>query len=275
MNNLQNMKQQYHDIPLPKELSDAVQHALHQNRSKKSWYRPLLLTAVAILALFIGSINLSSSFANQLASVPLMSSVVEVFSVQDIERNYGDTEVAVSKPVITGFNDKQFEQILNEKYEEENRELFKSTSTEKGRISLDRQAVVLTDTENVLSIARYTTVTQGGSAQSIAIDNIDPHNEWVITLPSLFKDNTYIPAISSYIYAQIEQREDRLYFTDEEGSITFNTIDANQTFSITKDGQLTIYFDEYTIAAGAAGIVEFTIPTDVIKPSLMSNYYIK
>jgi hypothetical protein len=45
-------------------------------------------------------------------------------------------------------------------------------------------------------------------------------------------------------------------------------------FYINEDGKLVISFNEYDVAPGFMGVVEFVIPTDLIKDLLVSDYYI-
>ncbi|WP_161952310.1 RsiV family protein [Metalysinibacillus jejuensis] len=273
MTNLNELKKQYENIPIPDELQATVLETLRPKR--KRYVRYLGLSAVAAASIFVGSFTMSPSLADSLTKVPLVSNIVNVFSVTDIQREDEHLEVAMNRAVIEDVAHKDFEDVLNKKYKEENKVLFdKMTPTieEGGRFSLQRDVSVITDSPNVIAIQRMTTITQASAAQSIAIDNIDPINEWVITLPSLFKDERYIRVISDYIASQIQQAgPDAMYFTDQDG---FTEINAHQTFAITDDGKLVIYFDEYEVAAGAAGIVKFIIPTEVLQPILASDYYI-
>ncbi|MCH1968737.1 RsiV family protein [Romboutsia hominis] len=50
--------------------------------------------------------------------------------------------------------------------------------------------------------------------------------------------------------------------------MNFKFIDKNQDFYINKNGELVICFDKYDVAPGYMGLVEFTIPNNVIKPLL-------
>ena len=70
------------------------------------------------------------------------------------------------------------------------------------------------------------------------------------------------------------QKKTVLYFIGEsEGG--FVKIDPEQTFYINADSQLVIVFDEYAVAPGCMGIVEFAIPTDIIRDMLVGNTYIR
>lgn len=273
MTNLDELKKQYKAIPVPDELQATVLETLRPRRKK--WGRYLGLSAVAAASIFVGSFTMSPSLAESLAKVPLVSNVVQVFSVTDIQREDDTIEVAMNRAVIEDFEHKDFENVLNEKYKAENTALFEEMSPtiqEGGHFSLQRDVSVITDSPNVIAIQRMTTLTQASAAQSVKIDNIDPANEWIITLPSLFKDESYVQVISDYIATQIAEANDSAMFFHDTNA--FEKIDPHQTFAITDDGKLVVYFDEYEIAAGAAGIVKFIIPTEVLQPILASDYYI-
>ena len=62
---------------------------------------------------------------------------------------------------------------------------------------------------------------------------------------------------------------------DEQQVDLFTTIKADQNFYITEEGKLVIVFDEYEVAPGYMGIVEFEIPTEVLADILVSNEYIQ
>lgn len=291
---LDDWKKDYEKIPVPKELNNVVARALEEGKKtthiaptpkkqRSNWRKRLALSIATASALFIGSINISHSFAENLASVPGMAGVVQIFSMQDIQLAENNVEVSLDRPVVKGLEHTDFQDVLNEKYQQENAELYQSMSDEieknkeNGHLSVINNVDILTDSDNVLSVCRTTTITQASAAQSVLIDNIDPQNDWLITLPSLFKNDDYIARISDYIAQEIAQSttnegESRVFFTEDDAS--FKKIAPSQTFSITNEGKLVIYFDEYSIAPGSMGIVTFTIPTKVIEDLLISDHYI-
>lgn len=62
---------------------------------------------------------------------------------------------------------------------------------------------------------------------------------------------------------------------DDNSIDPFEKIKPNQNFYINKDHKLVIVFDKYDVAPGYMGIVEFVIPTDVLKDVLVSHEYLK
>ena len=61
-----------------------------------------------------------------------------------------------------------------------------------------------------------------------------------------------------------------MYFMDADDPCAFHQIDASQT-----NHKLMIVFDEYAVAPGVMGAVEFEILTDVIAHLLAGNDYIQ
>ena len=82
---------------------------------------------------------------------------------------------------------------------------------------------------------------------------------------------------SKWAEEKTNKAEGIMFFIEGDGTVGggFDKIAVEQTFYITADSQLVIVFDEYEVAPGSMGIVEFTIPTEVIQDSLVSNMYIK
>ncbi|WP_425445846.1 RsiV family protein [Dethiothermospora halolimnae] len=117
----------------------------------------------------------------------------------------------------------------------------------------------------------------------VKYDTIDKEKEVLITLPSLFKDDSYVDVITKNIKEQMikENKEDegKIYMIKEiEGDGPgefFEKISKNQEFYINDEGKLTISFNEYEVAPGYMGVVEFTIPTEILSDILVSDKYIK
>jgi len=71
------------------------------------------------------------------------------------------------------------------------------------RLSWSRQRIRCeTDTDRILSIGRYVLTVAGSSSTVFKYDTVDKKEGILITLPSLFKDNSYIEIISENIKDQ-------------------------------------------------------------------------
>lgn len=289
---LKELEKQYKDVPIPKELDAIVEVSLNKKPQKRKKHVPKwVFSSVAAAAIFTAGLNVSPTMARNLADIPVLGSVVEVLTFVNYELEEESYSANIEVPKISG--ESADIATLNEKYAAEGKALYEQFSAEMkemeqaggGYLGVDSGYIVQTDTEQILSIGRYVAETAGSSSTVMKYDTIDKQKEIVITLPSLFKDERYISLISDYITEQMRQEmiatnQEKTYWVrdagilDEELSDPFTTIKAEQNFYITQQGKLVIVFDEYEVAPGSMGVVEFEIPTEVLADVLVSNEYI-
>ncbi|MCG3086820.1 DUF3298 and DUF4163 domain-containing protein [Sporosarcina cyprini] len=287
MSKFDELKKEYESVDIPEELAGVVKRSIReakQKKAKRPMMRNWLIGTAAAAALFVGSINVSPDLAKAMAKVPVLGSLVEVLTVQQISFNEKTYDADVSTPGITGLGDKDLEAALNEKYLNENKALYEQfqkdiaelEKTGGGHMGMDVGYEVKTDNDRILSIARYEVNTVASSSTVMKYDTVDKVDNVLITLPSLFKNDQYIEAINNYIAGEMKRQmaedENISYFgADLDG---FTTIKPDQSFYISDEGKLIISFDKYEVAPGYMGIVTFEIPTDVIQKHLVSDVYI-
>ena len=291
---LKELKKQYNDVPIPKELDFIVESALKQGKRKKKIRGPqwLLGTAAAAM-LFTASLNISPAMARTLSDIPVVGSVVKVLTWTEYEVAEDTYEANIKVPSIENLENQDLANTLNDKYRAEGKALYDDFIADVGDIKanggghfgIDSGYDIKTDNEQILSIGRYIVNTVGSSSTVMHYDTIDKQNEILITLPMLFKDDSYISVISENIKEQMRQQiaatnEEKVYWVkgaglpDEDLMDDFTTISDEQQFYISDKGKLVISFDKYEVAPGYMGVVEFEIPTDVLQNSLVSNNYI-
>lgn len=289
------LKREYESIPIPRELDQVVASALEKSRpvaetrtrSRARWSWAACAAAVAV---FVGGLNTNLAFAKSLSEVPVLGSLVDVLTVREYKPDKGNYEADIKVPVVNHLGDGSLEHSLNEKYMNEGKELYDNfmadmkdmqAVSEDGHFSVVSGVIVKTETDQMLSVGRYVEETAASSATSIKYDTVDKKNKVLITLPSLFKDDRYIEVISDNIKAQMKRQmaEDpnKIYWPEPTTEIPdgFTHITKEQNFYINTSNQLVISFDEYEVAPGYMGVVEFNIPTDVLEPLLASSTYLK
>jgi len=295
---LEILRRNYMEIAIPSELDFVVGEALQKmgmskmmrkNRFKKT--KIAATAAVAAFALLIAGVNASPVFAAALTKVPVVGSVVKVLTFREYAVNDGTFNSNIEVPAIQGLENKGLESSLNGKYLEEGKKLYEQFNVEMeelkanggGHLGVDSGYEVKTDNEDILSIGRYTVNTVGSSSTTMKYDTIDKKNGILITLPSLFKDDSYVDRISENVKSQmLEQNKadgDKLYWVagiEEVSSMElFDKISKEQSFYINPEGKLVISFDKYEVAPGYMGVVEFVIPTEVLSDILVGKGYIK
>lgn len=293
----ENIKKEYMEVPVPAEIHDLISRSINRGMSenrRREALRRLKITAASIaasLALFTVGINISPAFADTMSKIPVLDKIVGVLTIKEYVINEGKYSADIKVPSIDGLENKELESSLNEKYLEENKKLYEGFVSDMeelkknggGYMGIDSGYIVKTDTEKLLSVGRYVVNTVGSSSTTMKYDTIDKENEVLITLPSLFADDSYVDAISSEIKRQmIEQNkadENKYYWVEgiEEGGFVelFDHISSDQNFYISSGNKLVISFDKYEVAPGYMGVIEFEIPTDVISDILVSDEYIK
>ncbi|PYF08241.1 RsiV family protein [Ureibacillus chungkukjangi] len=290
-NKMDKLVEQYKDIPIPQELDEIVEKALIVNKKPRRTTTKWIAGVAAATVIFTTSVNLSPALAKSLEGVPVIGSVVDVITIKEYKVDEGNYQADIAVPAVQELENKTLEQMMNAKYLEEGQQLYtkfmsemeqQQAFNEDGHLSVTSGYEIKVDTDQLLSVGRFIEETAGSSMTTIHYDTIDKQNEMLITLPSLFKDNSYIEVINSNLIEQMEQQMNddpsKMYFIDSPDapvSDGFKTIAEHQNFYINADHKLVIAFNEFDVAPGYMGTVEFIIPTEAIQSILVSDEYIK
>ncbi|OLS03792.1 RsiV family protein [Tissierella creatinophila] len=292
---IEQLKEDYKNIPIPKELDSLIEQTLRERRiemrKQKSIRKALtLLSSVAALfVLVIAGVNTSFVIADSLGNIPVIGSVVKVLTFREYKIDQDHYQGNIVTPKIEGLENENLQNSLNEKYLKENKKLYEEFMKEiedlkengQGYLGVDSGYIVKTDTDEIFSIARYKTNTAASSSTEFTFDTISKKDNILITLPSLFKDDKYIEIISENIKEQMiennKKDDSKIYWLEELGNDldNFEKIAPDQHFYIDENSNLIISFDEYEVAPGFMGVLEFTIPTKILSDILISNDYIK
>lgn len=289
MNTLKELMEEFEQIPIPEELELVVKKAIGKEDKKTRLAKTVkrfLLSAAGVCIVFTATVNISPDIANAMARVPGIGSLVRLVSIRELTYESEHNEVKIEVPQVEGLTDHNLEASLNEKYLQENTRLYEdfmqkinNQELTPANLALFKEYEIPVQTEDFMVIKSVTTEIMASGAESATFDNVDLKNQQIISLPSLFKDGSYINVISNYISSEMKDqmaKGESSYFLAENGDQGgFDKIKANHNFYINADGKLVISFDEYEVAPGYVGMVEFVIPTGVIQDILVSNTYVK
>ena len=228
--NLEQLKKEYMETPIPAELDFVVKKSLQESRKKmlrKNKFRKIRTAAISVVAaaaVFVVGINSSPVFAKTLADVPFVGSIVKVLTFREYTIDEETFDAKIIVPAIDGLQNKNLENSLNEKYLAENERLYEEFMAEikdlkekgGGHLGVDSGYVVKTDNERILSVGRYVVNTAASSSTVFKYDTLDKQDEVLITLPSLFKDERYVEVISENIKEQMRAQhqadENKIYW---------------------------------------------------------------
>ena len=273
------LKENYNNIKIPARLNDVVNDAINKKSNHKiqtKW----LVTAASICAV-VGAININPVFADNLEQIPVIGNLVKIVNFSNYQIKDNGYEASIKVPKIEGLDNKELEYKLNKEFEENGKKLYNQyleevkglkESNESGHKSAESWYEVKTDNDNILSLVIYEYEAEGSSNTTRRFYNIDKKNQTVLTLEGMFKNDDYINVISENIKQQMAEQmkkdKNKIYWINDKEAKNgnFKSIKKDQGFYINKSGELVICFDKYEVGPGAMGLVEFTIPKDIIKP---------
>ena len=120
------------------------------------------------------------------------------------------------------------------------------------------------DGEQYFSMYMAAARIMGSGSETYQTYTIDKKTGEAVSLGELLGNEETLRLVSENISAQMEEqmKEDAsvVYFQASEGG--FSGLTGDESFYLNQDGSLVVVFDEYTVAPGSMGMVEFTIPTE-------------
>lgn len=276
------LKENYNNIEIPKELDDVINDAFNESENKKlennkkDWRRNMKnmkkwYASAAAVGLIIVSVNASSTFAKSLENIPVIGNIIRVVNFNNYRIDKDGMDVSISLPEVSS-DSKDLEYKLNKEFEKEGKEAYKKYEAEVEKLekegktthkSAEMWSETVAENDKILSVAIYNTETEASASTSRKIYNIDKKDKTILTLEGMFGNNDYVDVLSKNILSQMKERTKKdsndVYFVDN----TFK-IKKDQPFYINNKGELVICFDEYEVAPGSAGLVEFVIPSNVV-----------
>ncbi|WP_300282513.1 DUF3298 domain-containing protein [Peptacetobacter sp.] len=274
---LNKLKEEYNKIEIPKDLDDVIEKAFKESKKeveKKSYKRNIRrwCASAATIGAIIVSINISPTFADNLENIPVIGGIIKVVNLNNYRINRNGYDISIDVPEISTIDSKDLEYKLNEEFKKEGKEEYKKYENELKNIEKSGEKShkygkvwyeILNENDNVISIVRYNYESQGSSDTTRKIYNVDKKDKEILTLKGMFGNNDYVDVISKNILKQMKERakKDPLdsYFVDSSFKIR-----KDQDFYINNKNELVICFDKYEVAPGSSGLVEFTIPTEIV-----------
>lgn len=276
MKNINDLKKEYMDIKIPENLDDVVKESI-KKVDRKSIVNKKIIGSAAVLAIIFG-INISPAFADVVSDIPIVGNIVKLVTVKNYTLKKNNVEADIKVPAIEGLENKQLEENLNKEFIENGKKIYEELIEEFPSINNQMKYVgsdykIKADNDSFLSIEITKEEIQASSYTTKKHYTIDKNKQIVLTLPMLFEGENYIEEISNDIKAQMIENMKKdtnlIYFLEsdenEEVIDSFDKIKENQDFYINNDGNLVICFDEYEVAPGYMGTLEFIISDKIFK----------
>lgn len=258
----------------------------NQKKSRKS-VKLAASVAAAVVAVSIILPNINGDVALAMEQIPVLGKYFEIVTFREYHYQDDHNQAEVKVPQVTTEKDatdtqKQTATALNKSieeyakgFEEEFKENLKGEEEGYQGLSMDYQ--VVTDNDNWLTIKITALEVQASGYEQVKYYHVDKRTGKEAVLSDLFEeDSDYIGRISENIIEQMKENEandsGKMYFYQGMSGDTtgmseedlFSKIDPQQNFYFNEEGELVISFNEYEVAPGYMGVVEFTIPSEVI-----------
>ncbi|WP_250278026.1 RsiV family protein [[Clostridium] colinum] len=274
---IEKLKKEYDNINVKEEgvflMKKSIEQAKKENEKNKLKY--LSIASVAVIAIFVALPNLNQNIALAMSKIPVIGKIVDVITINKYSEE--DKNISVEAPVATDANNNKSLDELNKSTDEYIKNLteeFKKEFKQGDNKSLDITYDTLTDDEKLFSLRIKGTEINASGYMYSKIYNVDKEKGNIIELKDIFKaDSNYVEVLSQNIKEQMreqmKQDTNKSYFIDSDmPENDFKQIKENQNFYFNKDKNLVLCFDEYEVAPGSMGTVEFVIPQDITKDIL-------
>ena len=229
------------------------------------------VTAAALMIL-VTVPNASPTFAKALADIPVLGKFFQVITINKIDEEKGMSSISAETPSIINDNDSASIEEINtsaETYTNRLIEIFQK-DFEDTQAALDIDYEIVTNTENWFALQISSVEIQASGYERKHYYNIDKATGEYLEFSELVANYDDVKdQINEYIILMMQEEmkadEDKTYFIQSIDGSGFETIAEVQEYYINKNGELVISFDEYEVAPGYMGVVEFTIPYEVYK----------
>lgn len=246
-----------------------------KGKSRKRMGKTIGWAAAAAAFMLVIVPNTSAEAAYAMEQIPILGDVIRAVTIRNYQ--YEDENFAADIEEVRLENVKMEGSIqtINESIEEMTDRLIarfeEQVKQGEGHSGIYAGHEVVTDTDTWFTLRINVTEIEASGFQYQYYYHIDKTTGEIASLKDLFKEGAdYITPISENIKEQMREQmqadESKVYWVDskEEMGHQFESVKADQNFYVNQDGQIVICFDEYEVAPGYMGLVEFTVDEEAV-----------
>ena len=285
-----NWKKEYEEIKVPENMKERMEASIARAKKDKSKVKKVKLwktctSAAAVLAIVLILPNTSQTAAAAMQQIPLLGNLFKITTVReyqvDEERNMANVKVPQvevqdstdgNTDADTAAQAKKSADAINFDIEEETNKLIdefkESMKNEEGYQDIYIDSKVLTDNDRLFSLELILYQGAGSGYEQHKHYTVDKLTGKELTLKDLC-GNDYVDTISEEVKKQMKEQmaadESVKYWLDDPDvpEWNFDKIAEDQDFYVDAEGHVVICFNEYDVAPGSMGCVEFTMPQTV------------
>lgn len=269
---LSEQKEAYMQIPVPETAKQSVEKGIEKARAERGRnffmdnMKKISMTAAVVVVAFGVVVNASPVVANAMVDLPVIGRIADVMTFGKYTNEKNNMMADLDIPKVEGNvpANAEMESYIKDLIAQYEAKLEKTKG--EGHYAMQSSYEVVADSKEYLSIRINTVIIEASGAQYVKIFTINKATGETVTLQEYVHDDTKLQAISDDIQKQMEtqmqENETESYFIGEDG---FHGLDGTESFYINEAGELVIVFDEYAVAPGSMGSVQFTIADSVWK----------
>ena len=253
MNEFKHARDEYESTPIPEELDSRVRAGIQQgemgSRTKRHGFRWGIGVAAACMVM-VGGLNVSPTFAAAASDVPVLGGLFQILTVRLAQQVNAEIQERVDAHLA------QAQQV----WEDYHDAFIATGGTEdewsQREMNVDVNYEIKSQTDTTVSFVVTMTQDMFDAYNEQTYYNLDIAADKDITLADVLGED-WVNICNAAVQTYIDQDTTGLFFSADEGG--FTTVDEATSFYLNEDGSVTLVFPEYTIAAGAAGIVEIPV----------------
>ena len=285
-----NWKKEYEEIKVPENMKERMEASIARAKKDKRKVKKVKLwktctSAAAVLAIVLILPNTSQTAAAVMQQIPLLGNLFKITTVReyqvDEERNMANVKVPQvevqdstdgNTDADTEAQAKKSADAINFDIEEETNKLIdefkESMKNEEGYQDIYIDSKVLTDNDRLFSLELILYQGAGSGYEQHKHYTVDKLTGKELTLEDLCGDdyvNTISEEVKEQMRAQMAADENVKYWLDDPDvpEWNFDKIAEDQDFYVNAEGHVVICFNEYDVAPGSMGCVEFIMPQTV------------
>lgn len=264
-----NAKDKYEQIKAPESLRKSVEKIFDEKPKQNRISKYVVGAVASIVVCFTIALNVSPTFAANIANNEFMKDIVKVLTANKYEISKNNMVAKIVTPKIDGISNITVEEKINNEIETMMNEIIANFESETAELEknypdahygIDADYIVKTDNEKYLSVDIYVVNTVGSSSTVHKFYNFDKTTGEVIHLKDIIKED-YIEDVAKIIETEIEKRNKEegheIYYATYDEIVEL--LNKKEEFYINENGKPVIVFDKYEIGIGAIGCPEFEI----------------
>lgn len=250
--------------------NQSIQQGLNNRRQKK---RKEWMGVGIVCVMFFSTMLTNESFARQIAEIPIIGNVANIFLKQEVREYEMEYEIDVNIPQLKSLNENLDQQVnqyildyINEKVDEVKQtahreyEAFIHAGGKKenfmpGNVTIRYR--VTCNNDQYLSFFLMSHTIHASSYTELQSYTIDLKTGKKLTLENIYGKN-YQQLLSQEIERQIKSQDVSVFNVE-----IFDFIDEQRPFYLNEHGEVVVMFEKYELTAGSYGELSFVIPKEV------------